>query len=141
MKIVGKKGVKKINFMKQLFEEPIGQTIVFVNKKITAEKIKEFLDSNGDKSHIIIGGMDATLRDKTVEGFRNCEFKVLIATNVLARGLDIPEVDLVINYNIPFVSQYGWKEADSATYLHRVGRTGRFGTDGLALSIYTNETE
>lgn len=68
-------------------------------------------------------------------------FNVLIATNVLARGIDVPEVDLVINYDVPFISTVGFKEPDFANYIHRVGRTGRFGTDGLAVTLYTDETE
>ena len=68
-------------------------------------------------------------------------FSVLIATNVLARGIDVPEVDLVVNYDVPFISTVGFKEADFANYIHRVGRTGRFGTDGLAVTLYMDETE
>ena len=48
----------------------------------------------------------------------------------------MPDVDIVINYDIPTVQIAGWKEPDYANYLHRVGRTGRFGTDGLALTFY-----
>lgn len=65
----------------------------------------------------------------------------MISTNVLARGIDVPAVDIVINYDIPQVSQMGWREPDYANYLHRVGRTGRFGTDGMALSFYEDEVE
>ena len=65
----------------------------------------------------------------------------LISTNVLARGIDVPEVDLVINFDVPFISTVGWKEPDYANYLHRVGRTGRFGTDGAAVTIVDDETK
>lgn len=68
-------------------------------------------------------------------------FSVLIATNVLARGIDVPEVDLVVNYDVPYISTVGFKEPDFANYIHRVGRTGRFGTDGLAMTLYSDETE
>jgi ATP-dependent RNA helicase DDX19/DBP5 len=50
----------------------------------------------------------------------------LISTNVLARGIDVPEVDIVINYDVPVISNSGYREPDYANYLHRVGRTGRF---------------
>ena len=66
---------------------------------------------------------------------------MLISTNVLARGIDVPEVDLVINFDVPFTSDVGFKEPDFATYLHRIGRTGRFGTDGIALTLVSDETE
>ena len=58
----------------------------------------------------------------------------------MARGIDVPEVDLVINYDVPFISSFGFKKPDYANFLHRVGRTGRFGTDGVAVSIATDET-
>lgn len=66
---------------------------------------------------------------------------MLISTNVLARGIDVPEVDLVVNYDVPYRSEFGFKNADCANYIHRVGRTGRFGTDGLALTLCDGETE
>lgn len=53
-------------------------------------------------SHILIGGIEANERDKIIDGFRKLEFNCLISTNVLARGIDIPEVDLVLNYDMPF---------------------------------------
>lgn len=65
----------------------------------------------------------------------------LISTNVLARGIDVPEVDLVINYDVPIIKDVGYKHPDLANYLHRVGRTGRFGTDGLAVNFFSDETE
>jgi len=63
----------------------------------------------------------------------------LISTNVLARGIDVPEVDLVINYDVPIIMDVGFKHPDYPNYLHRVGRTGRFGTDGVALSLWSDE--
>ena len=65
----------------------------------------------------------------------------MISTNVLARGIDIPAVDVVINYDIPMVSEAGYFEPDYANYIHRVGRTGRFSTDGMALTFWNNEVE
>ena len=59
-----------------------------------------------------------------------------MCTNVLARGFDIPEVDFVLNYDIPLKSDRGFMEPDYENYLHRVGRTGRFGTVGLSLTMY-----
>lgn len=61
----------------------------------------------------------------------------MIASNVIARGFDVPEVDLVINLDLPRIKDIGgFYEADLENFLHRVGRTGRFGTDGVALTIY-----
>lgn len=60
---------------------------------------------------------------------------------MLARGIDVPEVDLVINYDIPVIVDKGWKNPDPANFMHRVGRTGRFGSDGVSLSIQCDETD
>ena len=58
---------------------------------------------------------------------------------MLARGIDVPEVDLVINYDVPMVSNVGYMNPDYANFMHRSGRTGRFGTDGLALTLVADE--
>ena len=60
---------------------------------------------------------------------------------MLARGIDVPEVDLVINYDIPIIQNFGFKHPDHANFMHRVGRTGRFGSDGVSLSIFCDDTE
>lgn len=85
--------------------------------------------------------MEAKDRDKIIDGFRKQEFFCLISTNVLARGIDVPEVDLVLNYDVPFIKECGFYHPDYANFMHRVGRTGRFGTDGLAVTMHSNETE
>ena len=59
---------------------------------------------------------------------------------MLARGIDVPEVDLVVNFDVPYISTYGFKNPDNANYMHRVGRTGRFGTDGVAVTLCSDET-
>lgn len=89
----------------------------------------------------MIGGTENAERDKIIDGFRKQDFNCLISTNVLARGIDVPEVDLVLNYDMPFTKECGFYHPDYANFMHRVGRTGRFGTDGLALSMTSNETE
>lgn len=91
----------------------------------------------GYKSECLIGGgaLSFEERDRIIDGFRQNSFHALICTNVLARGIDVPEVDIVINFDIPVTSVEGYFEPDYANYLHRIGRTGRFGTDGLALTL------
>ena len=76
-----------------------------------------------------------------IDDFRKTTISSLICTNVLARGIDVPEVDLVINFDVPSIPRFGFKHADFATYMHRVGRTGRFGTDGIAVSLVSDETD
>ena len=80
-------------------------------------------------------------RDATIQKFRNQEINVLITTNLIARGIDVPEVELVINYDVPAKKIGGKVEGDAETYLHRIGRTGRFGKNGLALTIYDREQD
>lgn len=87
------------------------------------------------------GNIEQSVRDKIIDDFRLTTLSTLISTNVLARGIDVPEVDLVINYDVPYLSTVGWLEPDYANYLHRVGRTGRFGTDGVAVTIVDDETK
>jgi ATP-dependent RNA helicase DDX19/DBP5 len=76
-----------------------------------------------------------------IDQFRLNKFSTLISTNVLARGIDVPEVDVVINFDVPIVMKEGWKDPDYANFMHRVGRTGRFGTDGIAVTLMENEDD
>ena len=66
---------------------------------------------------------------------------MVLTTNLLARGIDVPEIELVINFDIPKVNVNGVFEADPESYLHRIGRAGRFGVNGLAVSIYDNDED
>lgn len=99
------------------------------------------LQDDGTKAEILIGGMDQKKRDEIIDDFRRDSISTLICTNVLARGIDVPAVDLVINFEVPYISTYGWMEPDYANYQHRVGRTGRFGTDGLAVTLAHDENQ
>jgi ATP-dependent RNA helicase DDX19/DBP5 len=82
-------------------------------------------------------------RDEYVEKFRKQEVNVVLTTNLLARGIDVPEIELVINFDIPKVKDYstGIFHADAENYLHRIGRAGRFGVKGIAVSLYDNEED
>merc|ERR1712051_188014 len=75
-------------------------------------------------------------RDKTMESFRKGESNVLISTNVLARGVDVDNVCLVVNYDVPLDKD---GKPDFETYLHRIGRTGRFGRKGTAISLINDQ--
>lgn len=76
--------------------------------------------------------MDQNTRTKIYQDFKNFEFRVLVATDLVGRGIDIEKVNIVFNYDMP---------DDNYTYLHRVGRAGRFGTKGLAISFVTTEKD
>jgi len=117
-------------------------TMVFVNQKGTAHKLATSLQSRNIEAKVLTGDLEHEKRDKMIDDFRLNKFTTLISTNVLARGIDVPEVDLVISFDVPFVMEHGcWKEPDYANYMHRVGRTGRFGTDGIAVQVMCNEDE
>jgi ATP-dependent RNA helicase DDX19/DBP5 len=80
------------------------------------------------------GAFDGAERDRILEDFRQGKSKVLITTNVLARGIDVQSVSMVINYDIPMKGRSD-SEPDPETYLHRIGRTGRFGRVGVSISF------
>jgi ATP-dependent RNA helicase DDX19/DBP5 len=90
--------------------------------------------TEGHKVSYLSGAQEGTERDKIIDSFRTGATKVLITTNVLARGIDVQSVSMVINYDIP-MKGYGEHEPDAETYLHRIGRTGRFGRVGVSISF------
>ena len=133
---------KKLDFIKEVFDVcEMAQSFIFVNTKDFAEKIHEWLRKAGYKSYIMFSKMSKEERDKTIQQFRAGEINVLITTNLVARGIDVPEVDLVINYDVPQTREGNQNVGDPETYLHRIGRTGRFGKQGVALSIYDRDQD
>ena len=115
--------------------------MIFVNRKDSATQLSNKLKTQGIDAKILMGGLDNTERDTMIDNFRQGVFTTLISTNVLARGIDVPEVDIVINYDVPMLKQCGFYNPDYANFMHRVGRTGRFGTDGLALTLMSKQNE
>ncbi|PRP87906.1 putative ATP-dependent RNA helicase DBP5 [Planoprotostelium fungivorum] len=113
----------------------VGQTIIFVGKRITAVDLTEQLRRDGHTVSYICGGQEMTPaeRDQVIDEFRDAKIKVLITTNVLARGIDIQQVMLVINFDLPVEMDNG--SADTENYLHRIGRSGRFGRKGIAINL------
>jgi ATP-dependent RNA helicase DDX19/DBP5 len=113
----------------------IGQSIVFCKRKVTADEITQRLVSEGHSVASLHGDKDHQERDKVLDGFRDGKTKVLITTNVVARGIDIQQVNMVVNYDVPDMGPEGNWEPDIETYIHRIGRTGRFGRKGLAVTF------
>jgi superfamily II DNA/RNA helicase len=107
-------------------EGEIGNGIVFCNRKTDVDIVAKSLKKHGFDAAPIHGDLDQTLRMKTLDGFRKGELKLLVASDVAARGLDIPAVSHVFNYDVPFHAE---------DYVHRIGRTGRAGRTGSALMI------
>ena len=135
----------KRKFLEDFYLNNSGQAMIFVNKKDTAKFLKELLKKIGQQkgidlnAQILTSDLSDNDRDIIIDNFRKGHSQALISTNVLARGIDVPEVDIVINYDVPIISNAGYKEPDYANYLHRVGRTGRFQTDGIALTFYLQD--
>ncbi len=102
------------------------QAIVFCNTKAKVDELSNELAENLVKNDVLHGDLGQEKRNRILNKFRKGEFKVLVATDVAARGIDVPNVDLVCNYDVPFDPEY---------YVHRIGRTGRAGKEGKAYSF------
>lgn len=131
---------KKLEFISDFFKEfeqvlLENSVIVFVNSRRFAESFGERLAKRGHLVTILTSNMESGTREKLMEDFRAGKIKVLITTNLLSRGIDNRKVSVVINLDIPFIFGSEPKQIDSETYLHRVGRTGRFGDKGIAINV------
>lgn len=127
----------KLQFLEDIYSLlTIGQSIIFVGKKIDADLVHRTLTDSGYTCSLLHSGVDHEERDRTMEAFRKIKSNVLITTNVLARGVDVDNVCLVVNYDVP-VDKDG--EPDYETYLHRIGRTGRFGRKGTAINLISDQ--
>lgn len=112
----------------------LGQTILFVRTRRDAQALTKSLRENSQTVSVLTGGeMTPDERDRVIDEFRNGTTRVLVTTDVLSRGVDVPAVTAVINYDLPVdVHRHG---IDAETYLHRIGRAGRFGRKGLAINL------
>jgi ATP-dependent RNA helicase RhlE len=118
-------------FLERLINEnPESKILVFVRTKVRAERVCKALDRAGLKSITLHGDKDQRDRLEVMEAFRSGSSKVLIATDVSSRGIDIPNVEFVVNYDLPDQSE---------NYVHRVGRTGRGTKKGIAVSFCSPE--
>ncbi|SMY33620.1 ATP-dependent RNA helicase DeaD [Photobacterium malacitanum] len=126
------KGVEKDEAMSRLLEtENTDASIVFVRTRQDTERLADWLSSRGFKAAALHGDIPQSLRERTVDHIKRGVIDILVATDVVARGLDVPRITHVFNYDIPF---------DVESYIHRIGRTGRAGRDGKAiLLVRTNQ--
>ncbi|KAL5336579.1 P-loop containing nucleoside triphosphate hydrolase protein [Aspergillus crustosus] len=122
----------------------VGSSIIFVKTRASAAEIEKRMVAEGHTVASLTGGIEGSQRDQIIDQFRAGQAKVLITTNVLARGIDVSTVSMVINYDIPEIHQQrggAERQADFQTYLHRIGRTGRFGRVGVSISFVANRDE
>ena len=119
---------KKYHGLINQLVERNGSILVFVKTKRGADKIVKRLKYDGHSADAIHGNLRQSKRDRVINNFRNGKNRILVATDVAARGLDIPLIQHVINYDLPQVPE---------DYIHRIGRTGRAGKEGSALTFLT----
>ncbi len=103
-----------------------GSVIIFVKTKYGTEKMAKKLSKEGHHADAIHGNLRQNKRDLVITDFRNKKYRILVATDVAARGLDIPHIEHVINYDLPQCAE---------DYIHRIGRTARAGAEGAALNL------
>lgn len=108
------------------------QTLVFSRTKHGADKVVRFLDSYGFRSAALHGNKSQNARTRALGGFKSGEIQILVATDIASRGIDIKELPAVINFDLPNVPE---------DYVHRIGRTGRAGANGLAISLVGREDQ
>ncbi|MHB1177958.1 MAG: DEAD/DEAH box helicase [Daejeonella sp.] len=124
------KGDKKKLLIHLLNDNTLKSALVFTRTKHGADKIVKDLVKAGIKTEAIHGNKSQNARQKALSNFKSGQLKALVATDIAARGIDIEELSHVINYELPNVPE---------TYVHRIGRTGRAGSSGIALSFCDEE--
>lgn len=121
---------KKYQELLTQLHERTGSVIVFVKTKHGADKMANNLRKDGFTSEALHGDLRQSKRDKVMRNFRTMNFRILIATDIAARGLDVPHIEHVINYDLPQVAE---------DFIHRMGRTARAGAEGSAISFVSNQ--
>jgi len=116
--------------VKLLETEDTNKCLIFCRMKREVDRLAEHLQALGFNASGLHGDLEQRDRETVIKGYRRGEIKVLVATDVAARGLDVKNVTHVFNYHIPF---------DSQSYVHRIGRTGRAGKSGQAITLVTTE--
>ncbi|SFS73874.1 Superfamily II DNA and RNA helicase [Sulfitobacter marinus] len=124
-----REATEKRNVLRALIDaegDKCTNAIIFCNRKMDVDTVAKSLKKHGYDAAPIHGDLDQSQRTKTLEGFRNGDLRFLVASDVAARGLDVPSVSHVYNFDVP---------SHAEDYVHRIGRTGRAGRDGKAIMI------
>ncbi|CAA90408.1 RNA helicase [Caenorhabditis elegans] len=125
----------------------VASSVIFCHTKASVMWLYENMRARGHQVDVLHGDMTVVERADTIIHFKRGDFKVLITTNVFARGIDVAQVSVVINYDLPIkytdegtpMVVDGFTQPDCETYLHRIGRTGRFGKTGIAINLIDSE--
>ncbi|WP_348713483.1 DEAD/DEAH box helicase, partial [Acidovorax soli] len=126
------RGKKKALLAHIINEQNWSQVLVFTRTKFGANNVAEFLTKNGVNAMALHGNKSQSARTQALAGFKSGDIRALVATDIAARGIDIDELPHVVNYEIPNVSE---------DYVHRIGRTGRAGNSGEAVSLVCMDEE
>jgi len=126
------RGKKKQLLAHIIKEQDWSQVLVFTRTKFGANNVAEFLEKNGITAMALHGNKSQAARTQALAGFKSGDIRALVATDIAARGIDIDELPHVVNYEIPNVSE---------DYVHRIGRTGRAGAEGTAISFVCLDEE
>ena len=120
---------KKLDNLLYLLDADVyGRVMIFCNTKDMSRRLADKLKKNGYEAECLNGDMKQGERSRVMEGYRKGRFPILVATDVAARGIDVDDVEAVINYDLPNENEY---------YLHRIGRTGRAKRHGVSFSLVT----
>jgi ATP-dependent RNA helicase RhlE len=123
---------RKRDLLLHLLQNDARQTLVFGRTKHGADKLAKTLEKAGLRAAAIHGNKSQGQRTRALADFKNGKIAVLVATDIAARGLDIDQLPMVINFELPMVAE---------DYVHRIGRTGRAGAEGLAISLVCHDEE
>jgi ATP-dependent RNA helicase DeaD len=119
------KGMHKLDALTRILEaEEFDGMLIFVRTKVATVELSEKLEARGFSSSALNGDMTQVLREKTIDRLKKGSLDIVVATDVVARGLDVQRISHVVNYDIPY---------DTESYVHRIGRTGRAGREGNAI--------
>lgn len=121
---------KRTQLARILFAQQPKSCMIFCNMRVDVDRVENYLERQGFVSEAIHGANTQNKRMRTIKGFKNGDIQVLVATDVAARGIHIDDMALVINYDVP---------QDKDSYIHRIGRTGRAGNGGLAITLVTSD--
>jgi ATP-dependent RNA helicase RhlE len=120
---------KKPDLLRLFLDKHEGPVLVFTRTKDGASDLSHMIRALGYPAAEIHSNRSQRERKSAMDGFRDGRFRVLVATDIAARGIDVPNISLVVNYDMP---------DDVDDYVHRIGRTGRAGSEGLAVSFATH---